>query len=282
MLALVCSPGCLVLKSQHDELAAKVSKLERSQDARSAELDQKVVEADARLAELNAKLDEAERLLRGSQAGIGARMDTVEEEVRELRGQTDQASYVSAATVKEARELRSEVDARLAALEQKVNEATNIPEDKGQLLAEADRLAKQRSFVNARRLYRTYLARYAGDPKLPEVKFKIGQTFFNERDYKSSLGEFYKIIQEHRDSPVIADALYYSGLAFAKLGQCQNALPYFEAILKPTANAPAQYVKAAKGQIEILQKDSGDICLDKDDATAGAAGEKGVREGGKI
>ena len=276
MLALVCSPGCLVLKSQHDELAAKVSKLERSQDARSAELDQKVVEADARLAELNVKLDEAERLLRGSQAGIGARMDTVEEEVRELRGQTDQASYVSAATVKEARELRSEVDARLAALEQKVNEATNIPEDKGQLLAEADRLAKQRSFVNARRLYRTYLARYAGDPKLPEVKFKIGQTFFNERDYKSSLGEFYKIIQEHKESAVLPDALYYSGLGFARLGQCKNAIAYFNAILDPATGAAAKYKSAATNQINILSKDRGEICLDSDDLGAGAAGERGV------
>lgn len=72
------SSGCLVLKAQHDDLAAKVSKIEQSTDSRSATLDEKLAEADRKLAELQGKLDQAETLLRGSQAGIGARMDTVE------------------------------------------------------------------------------------------------------------------------------------------------------------------------------------------------------------
>jgi TolA-binding protein len=46
----------------------------------------------------------------------------------------------------------------------------------------------------ARRLYRTYHSRYPNDPKLPEIRFKIGLTYFGKRDYKSALGEFYPVI----------------------------------------------------------------------------------------
>jgi TolA-binding protein len=272
--------GCLTLKSQHDELASTVSRLERAQDQGSEQIDSKIEEAEARLEALYKKIEEAETMLRGSQAGIGVRMDSVEDEVRELRGSADQASYVSAAVSKELNEQRADVDERLKVLESKLNEATNIPEGKSQLLAEADRLSKRKSYKNSRRLYRTYLARYPGDGKTAEVNFKIGQTFYYERDYKSALGEFYKIIQTHKDSPIVPDALYYSGLGFAKLGQCKSAIAYFKAILDEGTGAPAQYKKAAGQQVKILKKDAGDICLDRGDAGAGAAGATGVNKAG--
>lgn len=40
------SSGCLVLKAQHDDLAAKVSKIEQSSDSRSMTLDEKLAEAE--------------------------------------------------------------------------------------------------------------------------------------------------------------------------------------------------------------------------------------------
>ncbi len=274
--ASFANSGCLVLKAEHDDLAAKVTKLERQSDAKVAELDEKLNEADTRLAEVGEKLAEAEKLLRGSQAGIGVRMDDVEEDFRVLRGELDQTQFEFSAVAKGLRELRADSEVRLAAVEKKVNEATNIPEGKDQLMAEAERLLKTKNYVNSRRLFRTYLARYPGDARTPEVKFKIGLTFYSERDYKSALGEFYRVIQEHKGSPTIPDALYYSGLGFAKLGQCKNALAYFEAILGQPAGE--QYHNAAKSQIKTLKADKGEICYDLEDNGAGAAGDKAVSE----
>ncbi len=273
------SSGCLVLKAEHDDLAAKVAKLERQSDAKVAELDEKLNEADERLAQVGDKLAEAEKLLRGSQAGIGVRMDDVEEDFRQLRGELDQTQFEFSAVAKGLRELRADSEVRLAAVEKKVNEATNIPEGKNQLFEEAERLLKTKSYLNSRRLFRTYLARYPDDARTSEVKFKIGLTFFSERDYKSALGEFYRVIQEHRDSPTIPDALYYSGLGFARMGQCKNALAYFQAILDQPAGE--QYHKAAQAQIKTLKADKGEICYDLDDNGAGAAGDKGVSESTK-
>lgn len=272
------APGCLTLKAEHLDLAKKVDKIETQTLDRSKELDEKVIEADKKLAELQAKLDQAESLLRGSQAGIGIRMDAVEQETQELRGATENAELVASATQQALQELRGDIDERLKKLEEKLNEATNIPESKDELWAEAERQLQRKNFKQARTLFRTFISRYPGDPKLPEADFKVGLTFYSERDYKSALGIFYKLIQDHSDQPIVHDALYYSGLGFAKLGQCKNAIAYFEALNRPKTTAPAQYQKAAKEQIELLKKDTGDLCFDREDAGAGAAAKRGVQE----
>ena len=270
--------GCLTLKAEHNDLAARVTKIDQSTGDRGAQLDEKLAEADRKLAELQAKLDQAESLLRGSQAGIGVRMETVEQDVQQLRGAAENAELVASATQQALQELRGDVDERLKKLEEKLNEATSIPEGKDELWAEADRLLQRKNFKQSRQLFRTYMSRYPGDPKLPDAEFKIGLTFYSERDYKSALGVFYRVIQTYADAPVVHDALYYSGLGFAKLGQCKNAIAYFEALTKPKSPAPAQYQKAAREQIDLLSKDKGDLCFDREDAGAGAAAKRGVQE----
>jgi len=275
--ALVVQTGCLTLKKDHDTLAERVTKLDAETGDRSKELDEKLAEADTKLAELQSKLDQAETLLRGSQAGIGARMDTVETEVAELRGLAENSELVATASAQAMSELREDVDKRLRTLEEKLNEATSIPEGKEELWNEADRQLQRKNYKLSRTLWRTFISRYPGDPKLPEANFKVGLTFHSERDYKSALGVFYNIIQTLSEDPIVADALYYSGLGFAKLGQCKNSIAYFEALSRPGSTASQQYQKAAKDQIEILKKDTGELCFDREDANAGAAAKQSVQ-----
>ena len=276
VLVALVSPGCLVLKSQHDQLQTRVATLETQTEEQQKVLQESIQRADELTNVLDGKLAEAEELLRRNQADLGMRVDQVELEVAQLRGLVENAEYVATASTQELAELRSDLDSRLLALEEKLNEATNVPEDKEGLFAEAERQFKNKSYGLARRLWRMYQSRYPQDDRLPEVKFQIGLTYFSERDYKSSLGEFYKVIQESPKSAVVPDALYYSGLAFAKLGQCKNALAYFEALQKKKTRAPDRYRDAARKQIQILEKDQGELCLDRGDANAGAAAEQSV------
>jgi TolA-binding protein len=258
-LAVVPSSGCLALKADQDEIAKEVDKLRKEVLAGSEAAEKNQVLA----AQLEAKLKEAEDLLRRNQADLGLRVENLELEVNELRGAAENADYMATAVKQELLELRADLDSRLTALEEKLNEATSIPESKPELLAEAEKLMGKRNYKQARRLYRTYESRYPGDAQLADVKFKIGLSYFSERDYKSSLGEFYRIIQDFQTSAVVPDALYYSGLAFAKLGQCANAIAYFEALREKKTKAPQQYKDKAAEQIAILQKDKGELCMDK-------------------
>jgi TolA-binding protein len=264
--------GCIALKADQDDLAKEVDKLRKEVLAQSEAASHNDELAD----ELEAKLAEVEDLLRRNQADLGLRVDNLETDVNELRGAAENADFQASAARQELLETRSDIDQRLGTLEEKLNEATNIPESKKELLAEAEKQFGARKYKQARKLWRVYESRYPGDPKMAEVNFKIGLTYFSERDYKSALGEFYRVVQENPDSDAIPDALYYSGLAFAKLGQCQNAIAYFDA-LKSRKKAPKEYRDRAAEQIAEINKHKGDLCVDKAEMDAAAAASKSKR-----
>ncbi len=270
MLPGVLSSGCVALKADQDEIAKEVDKLRKEvlASGEAAERNQELAD------QVDDKLEEVEDLLRRNQADLGLRVENLEVEVQGLRGAAENADFMATAVKQEQVELRADLDQRITSLEEKLNEATNIPESKKELMAEAEKLMTKRKYKQARRLYRTYESRYPGDPKMPDVRFKIGLSYFSERDYKSSLGEFYRIIQDSPQSEIVPDALYYSGLGFAKLGQCVNAIAYFEALREKKTKAPQHYKDKAAEQIGILKKDKGELCVDKPTDAAEAPRKK--------
>lgn len=248
--------GCFVFKPQLDELQAEVDELEKKVSSRDKELEETLSKAERQSGEL-------EDILRKNQANLGVRVDNMETDVQETRGVADDTLNETSALKSNIEELRAFMEERITELEGKVNQATDIPEGKQELLAAAERQLKKEKYKESRRLFRTYLSRYPADKKAAEVRFKIGLTLYSERDYRSALGEFYWIVQNAPKESVIHDALYYSGLAFAKLGQCDKATAYFNELSKKGSKAPDRYQSRAKEQIEALGKDDGKICTDR-------------------
>ena len=265
------STGCIALKADQDELAQEVAKLRKEVLEQDKSTEETISKVETLTTELETKIGELDEVLRRNQADLGLRVDNLEVDTMELRGAAENADFVATAAKQELTELRGDVDQRLLALEEKLNEATNIPESKTELWAEADKQFKAKNYKGSRRLWRTYESRYPTDPKMAEVRFNIGLTFFSARKYRQALGEFYRIIQETPKDAVVPDALYYSGLAFAKLGQCKNAIAYFEALRSKKTKAPQNYKDQAKEQIDILQSDKCEICSDDAAASADAS-----------
>lgn len=262
LLALPLS-ACITMKSEHDELAAEVMALRKKVAERDTELEATLSKAQEQMGLVEQQLEAAEKILRDNAASMGVRVDNLEIDLAEVRGNAESSLNELAALTQNVADSRAELDDRVTKVEQKLNAETEIPEGKTELLREAERALEGKDYGRARRLFRTYLSRYPGDVKEPEVRFKIGQTLFSERDYRSSLGEFYWLVQNAPDSEVVHDAVYYSGLAFAKLGQCEKSLAYFNALVKEGSGAPDRYKKQAIKQIETLEKDAGKICTDR-------------------
>lgn len=255
--------ACITMMSDHEELEAEVMKLRKKVAERDTQLEDTLLRAQEQMAVVEGQLDAAEKILRNNQASIGVRVDNLEFDLAAVRGTAEDSLNELAALTQNVEDSRVELDERLTKVEQTLNAETNIPEGKSDLMREAERELEAKKYSRARRLFRTYLSRYPADEKEPEVRFKIGQTLFSERDYRSALGEFYWLVQNAPDSPVIHDAVYYSGLAFAKLGQCEKSIAYFKAITKKGSDAPDNYVRQAKKQIDTLEKDEGKICTDR-------------------
>jgi TolA-binding protein len=263
LLLTVPLTACITMKSEHDELAAEVMTLRKKVADRDTQLEETLVKAQEQMAVVEEQLDAAEKILRNNQASIGVRVDNLEFDSADVRGIAEDSLNELAALSQNVADSRTELDQRLTAVEQTLNAETDIPEGKTDLLREAERALKAKEYGRARRLFRTYLSRYPSDAKEPEVRFKIGQTLFSERDYRSALGEFYWLVQNAPESDVIHDAVYYSGLAFAKLGQCDKAIAYFNAIVKKDSAAPDRYKTQAEKQIKTLDADTGKICGDR-------------------
>ena len=265
VLVLLSLPlaACITMKSEHDELAAEVMTLRKKVAERDKQLEETLAMAQEQMARVEEQLDKAEDLLRKNQASLGVRVDNLEYDLAEVRGIAEDGKNEVAALTQNVEDSRTELDERLTQVEGTLNAESSIPEGKTELFREAERALKKNDYGHARRLFRTYLSRYPGDAKEAETRFKIGQTLFSERDYRSALGEFYWLVQNAPESEVIHDAVYYSGLAFAKLGQCDKSIAYFNAILAEDSGAPERYKKQAKKQIETLEKDTGKICTDR-------------------
>ncbi len=262
------STGCIALKADQDDLAEEVAKLRKQVLEQDQNTDATITKVETLTTELETKIGELDEVLRRNQADHGLRVDNLEVDVQELRGAAENADFMATAVKQELTELRGDFDERLLTLEEKLNEATNIPESKTELWAEAEKQFKAKSYKTSRRLWRTYESRYPTDAKIAEVRFNIGLTFFAAREYRQALGEYYRIIQETPKDAVVPDALYYSGLAFAKLGQCKNAIAYFNALRQKKTKAPKHYKDKAQEQIDILEKDAGDICTDDEPKSA--------------
>ena len=262
-LALGSLSGCITMKADHDALASEVMTLRKKVAERDTELQETLVFAQEQMAKVEAQLGEAEKLLRSNQASIGVRVDNLEYDLGDVRGSAEDSLNELAALSQNVAESRTEIDERLAKVEQKLQSDTDIPEGKSDLLRAAEKELGTKDYARARRLFRTYLSRYPSDAKEAEVRFKIGQTLFSERDYRSSLGEFYWLVQNAPESTVIHDAVYYSGLAFAKLGQCEKSIAYFNAIVAEGSEAPEQYKKQATKQLQTLEADKGKICPER-------------------
>ena len=276
VLLSVTLSACITMKSEHDELASEVMALRKKVAERDTELEETLAKAQEQMAEVEEQLAKAEKLLRSNQASIGVRVDNLEYDLAEVRGSAEDSLNEIAALSSNISESRAEIDERLTSVEGKLQADSDIPEGKSDLMREAERELKAKKYGRARRLFRTYLSRYPGDPKEPEVRFKIGQTLYSERDYRSSLGEFYWLVQNAAESTVIHDAIYYSGLAFANIGQCEKSLAYFNAIVAEGSEAPDQYKKQATKQIKTIEADAGKICPDRAPKTEdGAAPDSG-------
>jgi TolA-binding protein len=267
VVTCLAGTGCLVLKEQHDELAREVDKLETREVERQEELEGTLARADEQMTTIEERLQEAEKFLRSDQASLGVRVNNLESELSDVRGVAEDTHNELSAVQSSLSEARQDFEQRINNLEAKLNEATNIPEGKQALLGDAETALKRKDYKGARRLFRIFLSRYPEDPTGAEVRFKIGLTFYSERDYRSALGEFYWIVQNAPEAAVIHDALYYSGLAFAKLGQCDKAIMYFGALNKKGSGAPERYQERAKQQIETLTKDAGKLCTGDKGAT---------------
>lgn len=111
--------------------------------------------------------------------------------------------------------------------------------------------------TKARSLYREFLERYPDDPNAAVVRFNLGMTYFDQENYTLAVREFTQVANRYPDSEVLWRALYYGGVAHARLGHCPDALEYFSVVVGGTEgrDPPPELQVNAQAKMDELNDD---------------------------
>lgn len=129
------------------------------------------------------------------------------------------------------------------------------------LIAEAFSLIDSGKQVEGRAAFSRFLEGNPGHPRVAEVRFWMGYSYYLEGAFYEALIEWYDVVYEHPEDDFVAYALYYSGLAYTSRGQCNFAQQCFELVAH--AGYPAatkEWIDAALDQLKALKANPKAYC----------------------
>ncbi len=256
LLLLGLLPGCAWFTA-NSAVTSEYSRQVSVAAMRSAELEGQFALAEQRIAQL----EETVRLQGQNQAEKLENIDQVNTEIGSLRGQLEemkfklqemQDSLGTDEIEKERRQLH--VERRVKQVEDFLKirppppptneelglepgvgtpgdatpQAPATPEEALDLAA--DHMAAGRQGV-ARALLERVITDHPGAAELAEVRYRIGETWFNEGQFKRAVGAFQAVVDNHSTSDWAAWAMYRQGESFSSLDEPSKARLFWDELI---------------------------------------------------
>ncbi len=133
-----------------------------------------------------------------------------------------------------------------------------VPSSAQEHLRLADGERTRGNDAHARNLYRQYLERYPDDGNAGRIHYELGRLHFDREDYTGAVREFTIVANDHADDPVLWKALYWGGIAHARLGHCPEALRYLSFVVSGVegrSEAPADMRRLAEKKMDEITDD---------------------------
>jgi tol-pal system protein YbgF len=109
-----------------------------------------------------------------------------------------------------------------------------------------DNLAAGRPAV-ARAVLEKAVGEHPGDPVLPEIRYRIGEAWLAEKQYKKAAKAFQHVVDNHPQSEWVPWAVLRQGECFDGLGQPDNAKVFYQTVVKDHPKSDA--AKEAKAKL---------------------------------
>jgi tol-pal system protein YbgF len=201
-------------------------------------------------------------------ADLLLQVDTMQNELRKLRGQVEvQANEIERLKTRQ-RELIADIDRRVQELERRrgaaapieattagsasapaptVNAANAVQEQ--QDYDAAFGLLKQGFYERAAKGFRDFIAKYPQSNLRDNAQYWLGESYYVVRNFRQAAEEFSKVVKDHPKSPKAPDAMLKSGYSHYELGEWAKAR---ESLSQVTALYPG--TTAAKSAEQRLAK----------------------------
>jgi tol-pal system protein YbgF len=166
---------------------------------------------------------------RESIVDLTLQLESLQEEVRALRGKIEVQSREIDILKKSQRDLAADVDRRLresaatppAPTAPAPPVATSGPEQQDYDAAFA--LMKQGHYERASKGFRQFLVKYPQSALAGHAQYWIGEANYIGRNYKAALEDFTKVVNNYPSSPKVPDALLKVGFTYHELGDRSRA-----------------------------------------------------------
>jgi tol-pal system protein YbgF len=217
-----------------------------------------------RLNDMDARLAKVERIL-GNQSlvELAQQLESLQADVRSLRGDLEQLQHTSESGRSQQRDLYADLDKRLQTLEGATSAAASAGAaaksavgaagtDKG-YYDTAFNLLKGGQYDKAITAFQQFLAAFPDSALADNAQYWLGEAYYVNKDFESALKAFRTVVDHWPDSRKRPDALL-------KLGYCNYELKHWaparEALLQVTRNhADSPSAKLAAERLDRMDKE---------------------------
>lgn len=203
-------------------------------------------------------------------ADLLQQLETLQTELRSLRGQVEvQTNEIERLKVRQ-RDLLADIDRRVSELERRgvsapASEAPAATESAAAASAAqvgsaqeqkdydaAFSLMKQGNYERAAKGFRDFLAKHPQSALRENAQYWLGEAYYVMRDFRKALTEFSKLLSNHPKSPKAPDALLKIGYSHYELGEWTKARENLNQVI---ARYPGQPVaKSAEQRLAKMKK----------------------------
>lgn len=205
-----------------------------------------------------------------SQAQMSQQVDSLQSEIAQLRGISEEHDYKLSQILERQRELYQELD-KIAELAKQANElhqsqVTNKQQDFGMLSGKtqgitgsnstqtsyATDLSENQAYDRAVNLvlkdkryeqaipeFKTFISQYPNSVYLPNANYWLGQLYFTKGEFEDAANSFNTVVERYPDSNKRADALLKLGMVAQKMNKPALAKEKYQQVLSEYSDSTA-------------------------------------------
>lgn len=244
------------MRSDVENNAARVQKLEAAQNAQIEQLKQAEAKAQESIKQLEGVIEQATSVVQRNSADVTVQVSELQSKVAMLEGRLAELQYAIEEMKKApGATAPSSTIPTAATPEPKVDDT---PADKNEHYAAAYRAYSERDFAKARALFRSFIERYGTDAQADNAQYWMGASYLIESRPATALAELKKVIQNFRGGDAVDEALLDMAEAFYRLRACSDSRNALDTLIRTQPSSPL--AAKAKQKLKDLKKLEKDYC----------------------
>jgi TolA-binding protein len=195
--------------------------------------------------QLKRVMEQATTLSTRNSADAGVRVEQLQLDVSKLSGRLEQ-------TNRAMEQLRKQLDEQHKDPSKVSGSAAQMPKDPDQLLRQGAARIAANSHEQGRRMIRHFIARFPRDPRVAKAQLALGDSYYAQQRFAPAIQEYRKILEHHKKSSEVPNALYKVGMSFYQLKYCSDAASFFRELLKKNPSHPK--AAQAKDVLKLIRR----------------------------